>query len=285
MAWFRRPQRPLRASAKRDVPTDVFEKCEGCGEILYREKLAQNLQVCPTCGFHLRFGASDYVGLLMDEGSFREEDATLNSSDPLEFIDSEPYPDRVAAAVKQTGRSEAVTTGAGKLDGIPTCLAVMDFEFIGGSMGSVVGEKIARIGGHALADRMPLIIVSASGGARMQEGIFSLMQMAKTAALLSQLHEAGLPYISILTDPTAGGVTASYAMLGDVNLAEPNAFIGFAGPRVIEETIRQELPDGFQRSEFLLQHGMLDRVVDRREMKATVALLLRHMWADWKPQG
>ena len=221
----------------------------------------------------------------MDDGSFSEEHAGLSSADPLGFVDSKPYRARVQVAEQRAGRPEAMVVGSGKLDGIPVSLAVMDFSFIGGSMGSVVGEKLARIIDRSLREQVPLVVVSASGGARMQEGILSLMQMAKTATLLARLHEAGLPHVSILTNPTAGGVTASYAMLGDVNLAEPDAFIGFAGPRVIEETIRQELPDGFQRSEFLLEHGMLDCVVPRKQLKATVALLLRHMWAGWKPQG
>ena len=285
MAWFNKPKKPLRAQDRRDVPSDVFRKCPGCRAIVYREKLTQNLSVCPECGFHFRFGASDYLGLLMDEGSFSEEHAGLTSADPLGFVDSKSYTARVQVAEQRAGRPEAMVVGSGRLDGIPVSLAVMDFSFIGGSMGSVVGEKLARIIDRSLRERVPLVVVSASGGARMQEGILSLMQMAKTATLLARLHEVGLPHISILTNPTAGGVTASYAMLGDVNLAEPDAFIGFAGPRVIEETIRQELPDGFQRSEFLLEHGMLDCVVPRKELKATVALLLRHMWAGWKPQG
>jgi acetyl-CoA carboxylase carboxyl transferase subunit beta len=277
MAWFRKDKKPLKATERRDVPTDVFEKCEGCGEILYRERLAQNFNVCPDCGFHLRIPADRYLEVLLDEGSFQEMDAHLRSADPLGFTDLKEYPTRVRAAEKKVGRNDAVVSGYGTLDGLPVCLAVMDFRFIGGSMGSVVGEKIARAGRKALAEGWPLIVVSASGGARMMEGIYSLMQMAKTSAVLARLHEKGLPYISILTDPTTGGVTASYAMLGDANLAEPGALIGFAGPRVIEETIKQELPKGFQRSEFLLRQGMVDQVVDRRELKERIAVLLRHM--------
>ena len=276
MAWFRKDKKPLTAQDKRDVPSNVFDKCAGCGEILYRERLAQNLNVCPTCGHHLRISAEEYVELLMDEGSFEELDENLRAADPLRFRDLKAYKDRVAVA-EAKGGSEALISGVGTLDGIPVALAGMDFSFIGGSMGSVVGEKIARAGRVALERKTPLLVVSASGGARMQEGIYSLMQMAKTSAVLARLHEAGLPYFSILTNPTTGGVTASYAMLGDVNLAEPGALVGFAWPRVIEETIKQELPKGFQRSEFLLEHGMVDRVVDRRELKETVALLLRHM--------
>ncbi|GMV06678.1 MAG: acetyl-coenzyme A carboxylase carboxyl transferase subunit beta [Gemmatimonadota bacterium] len=276
MAWFRKDKKPLTAQDKRDVPSNVFDKCAGCGEILYRERLAQNLNVCPNCGHHLRISAEEYVEILIDSGTFEELDDGLRAADPLRFRDLKPYRDRIAVA-EAKGKSEALLSGTGELDGIPVALAVMDFSFIGGSMGSVVGEKIARAGRVALERRMPLLVVSASGGARMQEGIYSLMQMAKTSAVLARLHEAGLPYFSILTNPTTGGVTASYAMLGDVNLAEPGALVGFAGPRVIEETIKQELPKGFQRSEFLLDHGMVDRVVDRRDLKDTVSLLLRHM--------
>ncbi|MSR35324.1 MAG: acetyl-CoA carboxylase carboxyltransferase subunit beta [Gemmatimonadetes bacterium] len=276
MAWFRKEKKPLRSAERRDVSADVFTKCKGCGGILYLEKLAQNLYVCPTCGFHFRIDADAYVELLIDVGSFHELDIHLRAADPLAFVDLKPYQDRIKQA-EAKGQDEAVITGTGTLAGIPLAIAVMDFRFIGGSMGSVVGEKIARCGRAALERRIPLIVVSASGGARMQEGIYSLMQMAKTSAVLARLHDAGLPYLSVLTDPTTGGVTASFSMLGDVLLAEPGALIGFAGQRVIEETIRQELPDGFQRSEFLLQHGMVDRVVDRRELKAEIALLLRHL--------
>jgi acetyl-CoA carboxylase carboxyl transferase subunit beta len=277
MAWFRKDKKPLKASDRRDLPTDVFDKCKGCGEILYRERLAQNLNVCPDCGFHLRVSADQYVEILLDEGTFQETDAGLRSADPLGFTDLKAYPDRVRAAEKKVGRNDAVICGTGRLDGLDVAVAIMDFRFIGGSMGSVVGEKIARAGRLALERKIPLIILSASGGARMMEGIYSLMQLAKTSAVLARLHEAGVPYISVLTDPTTGGVTASYAMLGDANLAEPGSLIGFAGPRVIEETIKQELPKGFQRAEFLLEHGMVDQVVDRREMKTTISRLLRHM--------
>jgi acetyl-CoA carboxylase carboxyl transferase subunit beta len=280
MAWFRKDKKPLKAEDRRDVPTDVFEKCKGCGEILYRERLAQNLNVCPTCGYHLRIGAEAYVSLLLDAGTFKPMDEDLRAADPLHFTDSKPYPARIAAA-EAKGKNEAVISGTGALDGIDVALAVMDFDFIGGSMGSVVGEKITRAGKAALKRRCPFIIVSASGGARMQEGIYSLMQMAKTSTVLARLHEEGLPFVSILTHPTTGGVTASYAMLGDVNIAEPAALIGFAGPRVIEETIKQELPTGFQRAEFLREHGMVDRVVDRRDLKETVATILRHQYAGW----
>jgi acetyl-CoA carboxylase carboxyl transferase subunit beta len=277
MSWFRKPKQKLKAEDRRDLPSDVFEKCPQCGEILYSARLSQNLFVCPACAHHLRIGAMDYVALLLDEDTFRAKDVELRSADPLGFRDLRPYPQRLDTAERQTGRGDAVVTGSGELEGIAVQLAVMDFDFIGGSMGSVVGEKIARAGLRALEQRSPLLVLSASGGARMMEGILSLMQMAKTSAVLARLHEAGLPYISILTNPTTGGVTASYGMLGDVNVAEPKSLIGFAGPRVIEQTIKQELPDGFQRAEFLLEHGMLDLIVDRRELKATLARVLRHM--------
>ncbi len=282
MAWFRKPKQPLKSTDRRDLPSDVFEKCKGCGEILYGERLARNSHVCPECGFHFRISPDQYLGLLLDPGSFQEADPELRSRDPREFEDLKPYGTRLAAAEAKLGFREGVVVGEGVLGGVPVCIGAMDFRFLGGSMGSVVGEKVARITRRALDLRRPLILVSASGGARMQEGIYSLMQLAKTSAVLARLHEAGLPFISILTDPTTGGTTASFAMLGDVHLAEPGALIGFAGPRVIEETIKQGLPEGFQRSEFLLEHGMVDRVVDRRDLKATVSLLLRHMWAGWE---
>ena len=277
MAWFRKPKTRLQAGDRRDLPGELWEKCPECGEIVYREKLRENWNVCPNCGHHLRLSADGYVQLLMDEGTFREHDRELRSGDPLGFVDLKPYRDRLAAAERKSAHGDAALTGQGELDGMPVSLGVMDFSFIGGSMGSVVGEKLARAGLRALEARTPFIIVSQSGGARMMEGIFSLMQMAKTSAVLAQLDEAGLPYISVLTDPTTGGVTASYAMLGDVNVSEPNALIGFAGPRVIEQTIKQELPEGFQRAEFLLEHGMLDDIVDRRRMKAYLSRVLRHM--------
>jgi len=280
MAWFRKDKKPLKAQDRRDVPTDVFDKCKGCGEILYRERLAQNLNVCPTCAYHLRVSADAYVSILIDEDTFTEMDAALRAADPLTFTDLKAYPARIAAA-EAKGKSEAVISGTGKLHGIDVALAVMDFDFVGGSMGSVVGEKIARAGHVSLERKIPFLVVSASGGARMQEGIYSLMQMAKTSTVLARLHEAAVPFVSILTHPTTGGVTASYAMLGDVNLAEPGALVGFAGPRVIEETIKQELPEGFQRSEFLKEHGMVDRVVDRRELKDLVATILRHQLVGW----
>ncbi|HUP88934.1 MAG TPA: acetyl-CoA carboxylase, carboxyltransferase subunit beta [Longimicrobiales bacterium] len=277
MTWFKKPKKKLSGTDRRELPTDVFEKCPSCGEILYRARLEQNLFVCPECGHHNRINAEDYVQLLVDDGEYTERFSELRSADPLQFVDLKPYAKRLESAERKTGSGDAVRTVEASLHGVPVCIAVMDFEFIGGSMGSVVGEKISRIGQRALEEKKPLIIVSASGGARMMEGILSLMQMAKTSVVLAQLHEAGVPFISVLTDPTTGGVTASYAMLGDVHLAEPGALIGFAGPRVIEQTIKQELPSGFQRSEFLLEHGMVDTIVDRRELKLMIARLLRHM--------
>ncbi len=276
MAWFRKEKQKLVAQ-KRELAADVWEKCEGCGEILYVRRLEENLRVCPGCGYHFQVSAPEYVDLLFDDGFEEVFDGGLRSGDPLGFVDSKPYPLRISQAEKKVGTYDAVLTGAGRIEGREVCGAVMDFGFIGGSMGSVVGEKITRMVERAVERGSPVLIVSASGGARMQEGIFSLMQLAKTSAALRRLSEAQLPYVSILTHPTTGGVTASYAMLGDVNLAEPGALIGFAGPRVIKETIRQDLPDGFQRSEFLKDHGMVDRIVPRPQMRDTVALLLHHM--------
>ena len=280
MAWFSKEKKPLKARKKRDVPADIFEQCPGCGEVLYRERLARNFSVCESCGYHLRISAEGYLSILLDPGSFEELDGNLRASDPLKFVDVKPYANRIVKA-ESAGRSEAVMTAVGRLDGIEIAIAAMDFSFIGGSMGSVVGEKIARACRLALQRSVPVIIVSQSGGARMQEGIYSLMQMAKTSIVLARLHEASLPFISVLTNPTTGGTTASHSMLGDVNLAEPNALIGFTGPRVIEETIKQELPKGFQSSEFQLEHGMIDLVVDRRDLKETIAVILRHQRVGW----
>ena len=276
MAWFRKERKKL-VPQRRELNPELWVKCDGCGEILYRTKVAENRQVCPKCGFHFRIRAEEYIELLLDRGFEQTHDASLRSEDPLEFVDSKPYRARLEAAAKKTGHAEAMHTGEGHIEGIPVALGVMDFEFIGGSMGSVVGEKIARLAERALEARRSLVIVSASGGARMMEGVLSLMQLAKTSAAIARLHEAKVPYLSILTNPTTGGVTASFAMLGDVILAEPGALIGFAGPRVIEQTIKQELPEGFQRSEFLLEHGMVDVIVPRPQLKATVANLLRHL--------
>jgi len=277
VSWFKKPKQKL-VSQKRELPGDMWDKCEGCGEILYSGRLEEDLHVCRSCGHHFRITADSYEAILLDDGELDEMfDTTLRSTDALGFVDSKPYPERIRQAESKAGTLDAIRTGRGRIEGRTVFLGTMDFRFIGGSMGSVVGEKIRRLADRARKEEGPLILISASGGARMQEGILSLMQMAKTAAALEQLAEAGLPYISILTNPTTGGVTASYAMLGDVILAEPGALIGFAGPRVIKETIRQDLPEGFQTSEFLEEHGMVDRIVPRTELREAVASLLRHM--------
>ena len=276
MAWWtkkdKRPRQPRRE--RLEIPADVWEKCEACGHTDIREKFERNTNVCPNCDYHRRIRASDYCNLLLDEGSMEEVEVDLRSTDPLAFPD---YPQRLKKAVANAGDTDALLACTGTLDSLPVNIGVMDFAFMGGSMGSVVGEKIARLGQRSLERKYPLIVVSASGGARMQEGVLSLMQMAKVSAVLAQLAERRIPYISILTNPTTGGVSASYAMLGDAILAEPGAVIGFAGPRVIKQTLGQDLPEGFQTSEFLLEHGMLDSVTHRRNLKRTVSQLLRHM--------
>jgi acetyl-CoA carboxylase carboxyl transferase subunit beta len=275
MAWFRKEKKPRTPRRERlEIPADAWEKCEACGHTDLREKFVRNLNVCPECDYHRRIRAIEYVALLLDEGTIEETDSDLRSTDPLGFPE---YPQRLKRAMANAGESDAILTVSGTLAGLPLNLGVMDFAFMGGSMGSVVGEKIARLGQRSLERKHPLVLVSASGGARMQEGVLSLMQMAKASVVLSQLAERRVPYISILTNPTTGGVSASYAMLGDAILAEPGAVIGFAGPRVIKQTIGQDLPEGFQTAEFLLDHGMLDTVVHRRELKETVGRLLRHM--------
>jgi acetyl-CoA carboxylase carboxyl transferase subunit beta len=275
MAWFRKDKKPRQPRRERlEIPPDVWEKCEVCDHTDIREKFWRNLNVCPNCEFHRRIRASDYANILLDDGTIEELEVDLRSTDPLGFPD---YPARLKKALANAGDSDALFACGGMLDGLPVNLGIMDFAFMGGSMGSVVGEKIARLGDRSLQRKYPLIVISASGGARMQEGVLSLMQMAKVAAVLAQLAERRIPYISILTNPTTGGVSASYAMLGDAILAEPGAVIGFAGPRVIKQTLGQDLPEGFQTSEFLLDHGMLDAVVHRKQLKGTVGQLLRHM--------
>lgn len=277
MAWFRREKENIQSDGqKKDLPDGLWNKCSGCGEIIHKTQLKQNFYVCPKCSTHFRIGSHEYFSILLDEGTFKETDRRLRSADPLGFVDSKPYSARIKDTIKKTNLYDAVRTGSGKINGIPVMIACMDFAFIGGSMGAVVGEKIARAIDKSLKGRMPLVIVSASGGARMMEAAISLMQLAKTSAKLAQLSDAGVPYISILTDPTTGGVTASYAMLGDVNIGEPGALIGFAGPRVIRQTIGKDLPKGFQRAEFLLEKGFLDLVISRKEMKDTIARLLNH---------
>jgi acetyl-CoA carboxylase carboxyl transferase subunit beta len=282
MPWFKKEKKTIAPPAKDAsvrVPEGLWVKCPSCTQVLYHKDLAASMHVCPTCAHHFRMTAAERLGMLFD-GPWDEHDAGLTSTDPLEFTDTKPYIDRLKASIKATGRRDAVVTASGTLDGIAVDIAAMEYSFIGGSMGVVVGEKITRAIERAQAARRPVIIVSCSGGARMMEGALSLMQMAKVSAALARLDRAGLPYISVLTDPTTGGVTASFAMLGDLNIAEPKALIGFAGPRVIEQTIRQTLPEGFQRSEFLLAHGMLDMVVDRRELKGAIARALRFMRAE-----
>ena len=269
MSWFKRVKDGIltKTQDKKPTPDGLWYKCTACKEPTSTKEFEQNLWVCPNCNHHGRIGSREYFSILFDNEKFTEMDADLVSGDPLEFTDTKKYPDRVASSTKKSGLKDAVRTATGKINGITVSMAVMDFAFIGGSMGSVVGEKIARAIDHALEHKTPMIIISKSGGARMMEAAFSLMQMAKTSAKLALLDEAKLPYISILTDPTTGGITASFAMLGDVNIAEPNALIGFAGPRVIKETIGKDLPEGFQRSEFLQEKGFVDLIVDRKELK------------------
>lgn len=279
MAWFTKTRKPMAPTDKVSrVPEGLYLKCPDCTQLIYNKDLAANVGVCPRCAHHFRMSSLERLAMLFD-GDYVVHDAGLESTDPLEFTDTKPYKGRLQASKAATGMKDAVVTATGRIEGIQVEVAAMEYAFIGGSMGVVVGEKVTRAIERAIEDRSPVIVVSCSGGARMMEGALSLMQMAKTAAALARLDRAGLPFISILTDPTTGGVTASFAMLGDLNIAEPKALIGFAGPRVIEQTIRQKLPEGFQRSEFLVEHGMVDMIVDRREMKATVARALRFMGA------
>jgi acetyl-CoA carboxylase carboxyl transferase subunit beta len=284
MAWFKKVRKPIEPPAEKAsrVPEGLMVKCPSCSTIIYNKDLAANLNVCPKCAHHFRMNATERLRSLFD-GDWEEHARGLVSTDPLEFVDTKPYKQRLKSSIKATGQNEAVIIATGELEGIRTVIASMEYAFIGGSMGSVVGEKITRGIELALEQRLPVITVSCSGGARMMEGILSLMQMARISAALARLDRAGLPYIAVLTDPTTGGVTASFAMLGDLNIAEPKALIGFAGPRVIEQTIRQKLPEGFQRSEFLLEKGFIDVVVDRRELKGMIARALRFMLADDSP--
>jgi acetyl-CoA carboxylase carboxyl transferase subunit beta len=278
MAWFKKARKPIAAPGKTSrVPEGLWVKCPECNAIIYTKDLAKNVGVCHKCSYHFRLTASERLRTLFDDEQWVEQDRDLASNDPLKFTDTKPYRARLEASQQATGQRDAILVGIGRIDGIETIVAAMEYAFIGGSMGIVMGESIVRGIETALARRLPLVIVSCSGGARMMEGALSLMQMAKVSAALARLDRAGLPYLSILTDPTTGGVTASFAMLGDLNIAEPKALIGFAGPRVIEQTIRQKLPEGFQRSEFLVERGMLDLIVDRRELKTIVARALRFM--------
>ena len=274
-AWFKKVRKPIEAANKESrVPEGLWVKCPSCSQIIYNKDLASSLSVCTKCGHHFRISSAERLRSLFDD-DWEEFDSGLTSVDPLQFTDTKPYRKRLEASIAATGMKDAVVTARGRLGGMDTVVAAMEYGFIGGSMGVVVGEKITRAIERAVESRVPVVIVSCSGGARMMEGALSLMQMAKISGALARLDRAKLPYISILTDPTTGGVTASFAMLGDVNIAEPKALIGFAGPRVIEQTIRQTLPEGFQRSEFLLEHGMLDMVVDRRELKDVVTRVLK----------
>jgi acetyl-CoA carboxylase carboxyl transferase subunit beta len=274
MVWFRRSDPGSRPASK--VPEGLWVKCDGCRETLYRKELERSLFVCPRCGHHHRISARTRLSQLFDGGAWKEMFGSVFSTDPLEFVDSKPYAQRLRDLREKGVRCDALMVAVGRLSGIRTVIGAMEYTFMGGSMGSAVGEKLTRAIERCLRSRLPLIVVSCSGGARMQEGILSLMQMAKISTTLARMHAARLPYISVLTDPTTGGVTASYAMLGDLNIGEPGALIGFAGPRVIEQTIRQKLPEGFQRAEFLLEHGMLDMVVPRQELKETLARCLSH---------
>ncbi len=277
MSWFKREKAGISTATanKKEAPDGMWNKCPTCKKPLLHLEQVENDYVCQYCGHHLRIGSKEYFSILFDNNEFTELFPNLNSGDPLEFFDSKPYPDRLKESQAKTGLKDAIRSGHGKMNGRDIVIACMDFSFIGGSMGSVVGEKIARSIDYCLEHKIPFMLISKSGGARMMEAAFSLMQMAKTSAKLALLAQAGLPYVCLLTDPTTGGVTASYAMLGDVNIAEPGALIGFAGPRVIKETIKKDLPKGFQTSEFVLEHGFLDFIVDRRQLKDKVATYLK----------
>ncbi len=276
MAWFKKSKEP-KSTKKIKIPEGLWVKCDNCREIIYRKEIDKNLKVCPKCNYHFRISAQERLGLLVDKDTFEEINRDVTSGDPLGFEDTISYKERIKENQKKSGLKEAVITGEARIKGYPVIIAIMDFSFLGGSMGSAVGEKIVRAAETAHNKRIPLITVASSGGARMQEGIFSLMQMAKTSAAIARLKEAGVPFISILSDPTFGGVTASFAMLGDIIIAEPKSLIGFAGPRVIEQTIKQQLPENFQRAEFLLSHGMIDMVVDRKDLKETIGKILGHL--------
>jgi acetyl-CoA carboxylase carboxyl transferase subunit beta len=286
MAWFKKTKKPIVTPAKEKasrVPEGLWVKCPGCQQAIYNKDLAGNMSVCPKCSHHFRINATERLRMLFD-GDWIEHDPDLVSTDPLKFTDTKPYKSRLKAGIDATGLKDAIVTASGTIDGLAAIVASMEYGFIGGSMGVVVGEKITRAIERAIDERLPIVIVCCSGGARMMEGALSLMQMAKISGALARLDRAHLPYIAVLTDPTTGGVTASFAMLGDLNIAEPKAQIGFAGPRVIEQTIGQKLPEGFQRSEFLLEKGMIDLVVDRRELKSLIANALRFMGAAKAPE-
>ena len=278
MAWFKRESSEIQANEEKRVRTEgLWVKCDGCRQIIWKKELEENLNVCTKCDYHFRIDSAQRLMLLLDEDSIETQDETLESTDPLSFSDTRPYKSRLEKSKASTGLKDAIINATGTMNGLPVIVSAMEYSFIGGSMGAVVGEAITRAIERASKERKPIIVVSASGGARMMEGVVSLMQMAKISAALARLDSARVPYISVLTDPTTGGVTASYAMLGDLNIAEPGALIGFAGPRVIEQTIRQKLPEGFQTSEFLLQHGMLDAVVHRKDLKSYITRALDFM--------
>ncbi len=280
MSWLNQAKKGIKVvGEKKEIPDNLWQKCPGCGDVLYHRELERNAWVCNSCNHHLRITTPQYLALLCDEGTWQETHLGITSRDPLEFKDSARYRDRLRATMKKTGREEAVVTGRCRIDGVPVQLGILDFEFMGGSMGSVVGEKLARLLQDAVSERCCAVVLSRSGGARMQESLLSLMQMAKTSAVLARLRAEGVPYVSVLTNPTTGGVTASFAMLGDVHLAEPGALIGFAGPRVIQQTINSELPEGFQSSEFLLEKGQIDLIVGRKELKARLGEIL-HWFTD-----
>lgn len=271
MAWFKRSKENISPETqKKELPDGLWEKCPSCNEIIHKKQLEQNLWTCLKCNYHFRIGSNEYIDILMDKNSFKELDKKMRSADPLNFEDTKKYSQRIQDTIKKVGMNDAVKTGTGKLNGLEIAFGCMDFSFIGGSMGSVVGEKIARLTDRAYKNKLPLIILSSSGGARMMEGAYSLMQLAKTSSRLAKFSELGIPYISVMTDPTTGGTTASYAMLGDVHIAEPGALIGFAGPRVIKQTIGKDLPEGFQRSEFLLEQGFVDLIVHRKDLKESI---------------
>ncbi len=275
MPWFKRSKENISPdSQKKDLPDGQWEKCPSCSEIIHKKQLEANLWTCLKCNHHFRIGSSEYIDIILDKGTFKEIDKKMRSADPLHFEDTKKYTDRIAETIKKTGIFDAVRTGTGKLKGTEIAFGCMDFKFIGGSMGSVVGEKIARVTDKAYKNKLPLVIISQSGGARMMEGAYSLMQLAKTSSRLARLAEAKIPYISVMTDPTTGGTTASYAMLGDVNVAEPQALIGFAGPRVIKQTIGRDLPKGFQRSEFQLEQGFVDVVAQRKDLRDVIHNLI-----------
>lgn len=275
MSWFKRSKKNFSDDTqKMDLPDGMWMKCPECDEIIHKKQLETNLWTCVKCSYHFRIGSEEYIKVILDAGSFKEMNKKMRSADPLEFTDTKKYSNRINDAIKKTELYDAIRTGTGTINGSEISFGCMDFKFIGGSMGSVVGEKIARLIDKSIKSKIPLVLISSSGGARMMEGVLSLMQMAKTSARLARLADLGVPYISILTDPTTGGITASYAMLGDVNIAEPKALIGFAGPRVIKQTIGKDLPKGFQTAEFLQEHGFIDRVVSRKELKNTIFTLL-----------